>query len=79
VTLSQQQRRVWSQRLSKLSRAAQRAQDDLLAGIYEARTDGLPQADVASAVDALSPSGVKAKEAKGKEIFERRRRGPKAS
>jgi hypothetical protein len=79
VTLPQQQRRAWTQKLRRLSQAAQRAQEDLLVGIHEACEGGLSQADVAASVDALSPSGVKAKAVKGQEIYERRRRGPKPS
>lgn len=79
MTVSRQTKRVWEDRLAKLVAASQAAQDAVLVGIYEARQDGLSQADVAGMVDGVSKSGIAIKEAKGREIFERRRRGQKAS
>ena len=77
MSVSQQKKRVWLKKLTTLADGLDRAQEDLLVGIYEARKEGLTQADVAYMVGGIHPSGVAAKEAKGKEIFERRRRGPK--
>lgn len=53
--------------------AKQKADEALLVGIYEARQGGVPQADVARAVGDKSGSGIKPKEIKGREIYERRR------
>ncbi len=77
MSASRQVKRAWERKLSALTDDLHRAQEALLVGIYKARQDGLTQADVAYMVDGVAKSGIAAKEAKGKEIFERRKRGPK--
>lgn len=70
---SKQKRRAWETRLSKLSEAAQKAAEDVLVGIYEARLDGLTQADIAYMVGGVSPSGIQAKASKGEKILMERK------
>jgi hypothetical protein len=79
VSASPQKKRSWEDKFKRLTTASQKAQEAVLVAIYEARQDGLSQADVAYMIGDRSPSGVGPKEAKGKEIFERRRRGSKSS
>ena len=79
MSASRQMKRAWEDKLGKLCDELREAQEALLVGIYKARQDGLSQADVAYMAEGVSPSGVAAKEAKGREIYERRRRGPKPS
>lgn len=69
--------RVWQRRLEQLAKEAMRAQEDLLVGIYEARQERVSQADVAAFIGDRSNSGIKAKEVKGQEIKEKRKRGPR--
>lgn len=66
-------RNQWGSKLEKLSLAVETAQEELLVGIYEARQAGMSQADVAYNVGGVSPTGIRAKEDKGKEILEARR------
>ncbi|CAL9370159.1 hypothetical protein [Streptomyces sp. enrichment culture] len=73
--ISRQKKRAWEDRLAKLTRAAQAAQDAVFVAIYEARQDGLSQADVAYMLGGVHPTGIKAKEEKGRAIRERRRGG----
>jgi hypothetical protein len=75
VAVSRQTRKTWGSRLEQLAEKAERAQEDLLVGIYEARQAGLSQADVAYSIGGLSPTGIRAKEEKGREILERRKGG----
>jgi hypothetical protein len=79
MTVSRQTKSAWLKKLTSLADGLDRAQEDLLVGIYQAREDGLSQADVAYMVSDRSSSGIAAKAAKGKEILERRKRGPKPS
>lgn len=74
MTASRQTKKVWGVKLEGLSDALAKAEEDLLVGIYEAREAGLSQGDVSYHVDKCSPSGVKAKEERGKTIKERRRK-----
>lgn len=74
MSITPQLRGTWKASLRRQSSAAQRAQDDLLVGIYEATETGVTQADIADAVGDSSPSGIKAKAAKGKKILEARKR-----
>ncbi|KUJ70826.1 hypothetical protein ACZ90_00465 [Streptomyces albus subsp. albus] len=53
--------------------AAQKAADDVLVGVHEARLDGLTQADIAYMIGDRSPSGIATKDAKGKKILLERR------
>lgn len=68
-------KKAWGSKLEKLALEAEKAQEDLLVGIYEARQAGLSQADVAYSVGGVSPTGIKAKEDKAKAILERRKGG----
>ena len=73
MPVSRQVRKSWVSKLEKLAEEAERAQEDLLVGILQAREAGVSQADVAYGVGGVSPTGIKAKEEKGKAILERRR------
>lgn len=79
MTVSRQTKKAWGKKLEDLSDAVAKATEELLVGIYDAREAGLSQRDVAYHVDKLSPTGVKAKEDKGRAIKEKRKRGPKQS
>lgn len=79
MTVSRATKKNWGTKLEKLDEAAQRAAEDLLVGIYEARQAGLSQADVAYNVGGISPTGIRAKEEKGKEILDARKGGRKQS
>ncbi|MFG3718236.1 hypothetical protein ACGF8D_10610 [Streptomyces massasporeus] len=79
MKVSRQKRAAWAKKLEALSEAAEKAQEDLLVGIYQAREDGLSQADVAYNIGGVSPTGIKAKEEKGREIYERRKGGSSTS
>lgn len=70
-----QKRRVWERRFSQLLKAEARAQDNTLAAVYLARQDGLTQADIAYMLGGVAPSGIAAKEAKGKKVLLDRRDG----
>lgn len=70
MSVSPQKKRAWEQKFSRLTRTAQRAADDVLVAIHEARQDGLTQADIAYMVDGVSPSGIAAKDSKGEKILE---------
>ncbi|OEJ24262.1 hypothetical protein AS594_06955 [Streptomyces agglomeratus] len=70
-----QKKRAWQAKFKRLASAAQKAEQDVLVGIYEARTDGLTQADIAYMLDGLSPSGIRAKATKGEKIAMERKRG----
>lgn len=71
--IAPRKKRTWEDKFAKLTRASQAAQDAVLVAIYEARQDGLSQADVAYMVGGVHPTGIKAKEEKGRAIRERRR------
>ena len=73
MTVSRATKKTWGAKLEKAADAAQRAQEDLLVTIYEARQAGLSQADVAYNVGGIHNTGVKAKEEKGRAILEARR------
>jgi hypothetical protein len=73
VSVTPQKRRAWEQKFQRLTKAAQRAADDVLVGVHEARLDGLTQADVAYMIGDASPSGIAAKDSKGKKILEARK------
>lgn len=75
MTASRQDRRRWEDKLKALAKARRQAVEAELVGIYEARRAGLSQAVAASAIGDKSGSGIKAKEIKGREIYERRRGG----
>lgn len=75
MKVSRQKRKAWEKKLGALASAKEKAIEDELVGIYEAREDGLSQADVAYMIGGVSPTGIKAKEDKGREIFERRKGG----
>lgn len=79
MSLSRQVKGQWLKKLTGLADGLDKAQDDLLVGIYQARAAGLSQADVAFMIGDKSSSGIGAKEAKGKAIIEGRKRGPKPS
>ncbi|MGW2513628.1 hypothetical protein ACWC0A_30390 [Streptomyces scopuliridis] len=72
--VSRQKKRAWEAKLGKLVQTATKAADDVLVGIYEARQDGLTQADIAYMVGGVSPSGIGAKEAKGEKVQRERKR-----
>ncbi|WP_327719911.1 hypothetical protein OG381_34550 [Streptomyces sp. NBC_00490] len=74
MTASRQTKKAWGRKLEEASDAVQKAKDDLLVTIYQARTEGgLSQGDVSYHVAECSPSGVKAKEERGRAIVEARR------
>jgi hypothetical protein len=75
MKVSRQKRAAWAKKLEGLASAKDKAIEDELVGIYEARQDGLSQADVAYMIGGVSPTGIKAKEDKGREIYERRKGG----
>ena len=50
------------------------AEEDWLVLIVQAREAGLSQADVAYMAEGIQPSGVKAKEVKGRAVLEKRKR-----
>lgn len=79
MAVSRQTRKVWGSKLEKLAEAAEKAAEDLLVGIYQAREAGLSQADVAYSIGGVSPTGIRAKEEKGREIYERRKGGSGSS
>lgn len=74
MSVTPQQRALWTKRLLRLTEAARRAQDDVLVAIHEATVGGVSQADIAYMIGARAPSGIKAKAGKGKAIAEARRR-----
>ncbi|MFC5799146.1 hypothetical protein [Streptomyces formicae] len=73
MSVSSQKRRAWEQKIHRLTRAAQKANEDVLVAIYEATEDGLTQADVAYMVGGVSPSGIKPKAIKGAKILKERK------
>lgn len=73
--ISRQKRKSWETKLRTRAAAAQAAAEDVLVAIYEAKSDGLSQADIARHLGDKSPSGIAAKALKGKSILERRRGG----
>lgn len=75
MAVSRQTRKAWGSKLEKLTEAAQKAQEDLFVGIYQAREAGLSQADIAYAIGGVSPTGIKAKEDKGAAILAQRKGG----
>lgn len=72
MTVSRQKRQAWEAKLKKLAASAQRAADDVLVGIHQAKVDGISQADIARSLGE-SPSGVKAKADKGEKILLKRK------
>lgn len=74
MSVTPQLRGTWTAKLGRLSKAAQRAQGDLLVAIYEATQAGISQADISHSVEGVSPSGVAAKRDKGRKIAEGRKR-----
>ena len=72
--MSRQKKRAWEAKFERLTTAAEKAADDVLVGIHEAREDGLSQADIAYMVGGISPSGIKPKAAKGEKIAMERKR-----
>lgn len=66
-------KRVWETRLKRLAAAAERAADDVLVGIYEARQDGVTQADIAYMIGGASPSIIQPKADKGEKILAERK------
>lgn len=72
MRVTPQKRKSWKQKLGRLSKAAQKAAEDVLVGVYEARQDGLTQADIAYMLGGVSPSGVQAKADKGEKILKER-------
>jgi hypothetical protein len=73
VTVSQQKKRAWEQKFQRLTKAAQKATEDVLVGVHEARQDGLTQADIAYMIGDASASGIAAKDSRGKKILEARK------
>lgn len=73
--ISRQKRRGWETKLKARAAAAQKATEDVLVAIHEAKSDGLSQADIARHLGDKSPSGIAAKALKGEAILERRRGG----
>lgn len=74
MSLTPQMRGTWAAKLGRLSKAAQRAQDDVLVAVYEATEAGVSQSDIAHMLADVSKSGVAAKRDKGKAIKEARKR-----
>lgn len=73
MRVTPQKRKAWEQKLGRLTRTAQRAADDVLVGMYEARQDGLTQADIAYMVGGVSPSSVQPRADKGEKILMERK------
>lgn len=74
MSVTPQLRGTWTTKLARLSKTAQRAQEDLLVAIYEATEVGVSQADIAHMLGGIAPSGVAAKRDKGRAIKEARKR-----
>ncbi|MFF4020021.1 hypothetical protein [Streptomyces sp. NPDC001843] len=75
MTASRQKRNAWLKKLAGLADGADKAQEDLLMGIYQARQDGVSYADVAYGIGDKSPSGIPAKVEKGRAVLEKRKGG----
>lgn len=60
--------------LQRLTKARQRAEEDLLVGIHDAAEAGMSQSDIAYAIGAKSSSVVGAKVRKGAALRAARRR-----
>lgn len=73
MSASSAKRRAWERKFTGLTKAAEKAADDLLVAVYEATEDGLSQADIAYMVGDRSQSGIKAKATKGEKILKERR------
>lgn len=74
MSVTPQMRGTWTTKLGRLSKAAQRAQEDLLVAVYEATETGVSQSDIAHMLGGVSPSSVAGKRDKGKAIKEARKR-----
>jgi hypothetical protein len=75
VSVSRQEKRNWANKFERVNLAREKAQEDWLILIHQARQAGLSQSDVAYMADGVSPSGVPAKEALGKAVLEKRKGG----
>lgn len=75
MSASRQKKRLWEDRFERLLKAKQKADEDFLVAIYQARQDELSTSDVAYMIGDRSSSGIGAKEAKGKAILDRRKGG----
>jgi hypothetical protein len=73
VTLPVKARRSWSNRLTRLAREVEAAEENLLVGIFMARRDGVTLQVIADSIGGLSPSGVTAKARKGEQILRERK------
>lgn len=72
--VSRQKKRAWETKFEKLTAALEKAQEDVLVAIHEAREDGLSQADIAYMAGGVAPSGIKAKAVKGEKIAKERKK-----
>lgn len=81
MTASRQKIKAWDAKLADLAAAAQKAQEDILVGLYQAREEGLSFADLARGLGFSSASSVPTKVEQGRKILEerKRKRGLKAS
>lgn len=73
MKVTPQRRKAWAQKFKRLTGTAQRAADDVLVAVHEARQEGLTQADIAFMIGDASPSGIAAKDAKGAKILKERK------
>lgn len=69
AAVPRQRRRAWEQQFEQDLEALETAEQNVLVDVFRARQDGLTQADVAYMLGGVSPSGIAAKEAKGKKIL----------
>jgi hypothetical protein len=65
MSMTPHRRAALAGKLSRLTKAATRANEMLLVAIYEAHRDGASYADIAYMIGDKSPSGIQAKVAKG--------------
>lgn len=79
MSVSRQKRMAWETKFNALVPAAQKAAEDLLVAIYEAKQDDLSYAAIARMNGGVHPTVIPAKVAKGEAIKEQRKRGPKSS
>lgn len=74
MSVTPHKRAALAGKFARLTKAARRAEEDMLVAIFEAHEDGAPYALIAQLIGDRSASGIPAKAAKGKAIAERRRR-----
>lgn len=74
MSVSSQQRGTWAKKLDRLTKAATRAEEDVLVAVCQATEIGLSLADIAYMIGDKSSSTIRPKADKGKKILEGRKR-----